>query len=132
MDRRFTWIGFVAAVLLAVAVGVVSYNAGVSHGLVVSVPAQAQGAAPGAAVPVPPPYGPYYGYGWYRPWGFGFFGPFLFIFVLFMLSRVFFWGAFHRRRWHHAGQYDVPAPFEEWHRRAHERMSGQSGPQGSA
>ena len=66
-------------------------------------------------------------YGWYRPWGFGLFGPFMLVVFWFLLFRIFFWGGFHRRRWHYPGVYEAPQAFEEWHRRAHDRMSGQPG-----
>jgi hypothetical protein len=112
---RFRWAGFVAAVLVAVAVGVTSYNVGVSHGLAIGAQAS------GAAVPAVP-YGPYGPYGWYRPWGFGFFGPFVFVLFWFLIFRFVFSGGFHRRRWHR-GPYDAPPAFEDWHRRAHDRMN---------
>ena len=112
MDRRFKLAAVLAAVLLAVAVGVIAYNAGVSHGLAIA----------GSAGPAPT--GPFPPYGWYRPWGFGFFGPFLFVLFWFFLLRVLFWGGFYRRRWMYPGFQDAPPSFDEWHRRAHERMSG--------
>ena len=109
-------IGVLLAVLLACVIGVAAYNAGVSHGLAVQVPA----AAPGVY-----PY-PHY----WHPWGFGFFFPLLFGFLL---LRLVFWGG--HRRWYGRGYYgggyygrgcygggygDVPAAFDEWHRRAHQ------------
>jgi hypothetical protein len=112
MNRQFRWAAVLAALLVAVLVGVVSYNVGLSHGLAIG---PAAGAPAGMIVP----------YGWYRPWGFGLFGPFMLVVFWFLLFRIFFWGGFHRRRWHHSGMYDAPYAFEEWHRRAHERMSGQ-------
>jgi hypothetical protein len=112
MDRGFRLIAFVGAVLVAVMVGFVSYNAGVSHGLAVST------SAPGVLAA---PYGPY---GWYRPWGFGLFAPFLFLFFWLFLFRAFFWGGFGRRRWCRPVSYDAAPDFDEWHRRAHERMKG--------
>jgi hypothetical protein len=114
MNRHFRWTAILAALLVAALVGVVSYNVGVSHGLAIG---PAAGAPAGMIVP----------YGWYRPWGFGLFGPFMLIVFWFLLFRIFFWGGFHRRRWHHPGMYDAPYGLEEWHRRAHERMSGQPG-----
>jgi len=117
MDRRFRWAVVHAALLGAAAIGVVSYNAGMSHGLAMSA-AAAAGTASGA--PAYPP--PYAFYGWYRPWGFGFFGPFLFILFWFFIARLLFWGGFHRRRWYYGRPYDGPGAFDEWHRRAHERM----------
>src|SRR5262249_44368509 len=109
MDRRFGWAVMFGAIAIAAIVGVASYNAGVSHGLAVS--AQASG-TPGA---IPPYY-------WYRPWGFGFgFFPFALLFW-FLLFRFAFWGGY-RRRWHYDGWREVPPSFEEWHRRAHEKMT---------
>jgi hypothetical protein len=136
MYRGFRWAVFAAFVLVAVAVGFTSYNAGVSHGLAVSAAATAVQQQPGSAAAPPPPalyapYGPYYGwYGpGYRPWGFGFFGPVLFLLFWFFIFRLIFWGGFHRRRWYYGGgRYDAPPAFEEWHRRAHDRMSGQPTP----
>jgi hypothetical protein len=112
MDRRFRLIAFVGMVLVALLVGVVSYDAGVSHGLAVSA------SAPPAATALVPPYG------WYRPWGFGLFAPFLFVFFWLFVFRAFLWGGLGRRRWCPPGMYDGAADFDEWHRRAHERMKG--------
>jgi hypothetical protein len=110
MDHRFRWAAVLMATLFAVVVGVVSYNVGVSHGLAVTAPAA--GAVAGT---VPPYY-------WYRPWGFGFgFFPFALL-LWFLLFRIAFWGG-HRRRWYYDGAHGVPPSFEEWHRRAHERMA---------
>jgi hypothetical protein len=127
MNGRFRFAVMLFGVLVSVAIGVVSYNMGVSHGLAMSGPAAAgQSGAPGVAA-----FGPYGPYGWYRPWGFGFFpfAPFLFIFFWFFLLRGMFWGGFHRRRWHYVGPYDVPPSFDEWHRRAHDRMNGRVPPE---
>jgi ABC-type Fe3+ transport system permease subunit len=115
MDRRFRWAAVLAALLIAVGVGVISYNAGVSHGLAIG--ASSSGAS------VPAPFGPY---GWYRPWGFGFFGPFVFVLFWFLVFRLLFWGGFYRNRWYYRGRYDFPSSFDEWHRRAHERLNGQA------
>jgi hypothetical protein len=123
MDRRFRWAAVFAAVLFAVAIGGVAYNVGVSHG--VAIGAVAPGAsAPSAAPAAPYFYGPY-PYGWYRPWGFGF-GPIVFVLFWFLVFRFAFWGGMHRRRWYYRGPHDVPPSFEEWHRRAHERLNGQT------
>ena len=118
MDRRFRWAVVLAALLGAAAIGVVSYNVGVSQGLAIGATATA--GTPSGAPAYLPAYGPY---GWYRPWGFGLFGPFFFILFWFFVFRLFFWGGFHRRRWHYGGPYDAPRAFDEWHRRAHERMT---------
>jgi hypothetical protein len=105
-------------VLMSIALAVVAYNAGVSHGLTMG--ASGGGGAPAAAV--------YYG----RSWGWGFFpfGILLWVFVL----RFFFWGC-GPRRWYYrhgpwAGPYNDPGTgpgsFDDWHRRAHERMNNQT------
>ena len=122
MKDRFRWAAVFALVLIAAGVGIVSYNAGVSHGLAIA-------AAAGDA-----PAGTYMRYGWYRPWGFGVFSPFFFVLFWFLLFRVFFWGGLHRRRWYYGRSDDRGSRFEEWHRRAHEQMNRQSSgqPQGSA
>ena len=110
MERRFKWMGVFAAVLVAIVVGTIAYNAGVSHGLAIGAPAA--GAAQDAAR-----Y-------WYRPWGFGFF-PFGFLLVWLLFARLMFWGGGCRRRWYYPGPYDAPPSFDDWHRRAHERMNNQ-------
>lgn len=106
-------------VFLAIAgsaiVGAIAYNMGLSQGA-------AQAAA--AAGTTLPPYA--YGWGWHRPWGFGFGFPIFLLFLWFVLARGFFWGGPWRR--HHWHPYrDVPPSFDDWHRRAHERM-GQDAP----
>lgn len=119
-----------ALVLLAVlaGVGTMVYNAGVAQGLAASgeFSAQTQNQTPGEPVQRVAPY-PYYGYGpFIRPWGFGFFPfgflfPLLFFFLFFWLIRGLFfrgWGGPRAYGW--GGQHNVPPPFEEWHRRAHE------------
>ena len=109
--------GALFGVLVAVVVGVVAYNAGVSHGLAQQMVAAGPGPYP-------------YGYPGPHPWGFGF-GFFFPLLFGFLLLRLIFWGG-HGHRWHRgpgycgAGPYDVPPAFEEWHRRAHER--GPKGP----
>jgi hypothetical protein len=105
----------IVAVLVAVGIGTGAYQAGVAHGLALQIPA-------GTAPPVPP-YGWYGGYGWYRPWGFGF-GPIFFILIWFLLIRGIFWGG--RRRWYYRHWDEVSPRFDEWHRRAHEQMKGDS------
>lgn len=117
--RSTRWPAVLTIVGIALA-AFIAYNVGVSHGLAqAAMAAAAQGtAAPGPASPVPPyAYG---WYGWYRPWGFGFFPIFFFLFIWLFLLRGLFWGG-PWRRWHHY-RGDVPPSFEEWHRRSHERM----------
>jgi hypothetical protein len=115
MDRQVTWAAAAGAMLAAAIVGVVAYNAGVSHGLAMS-PALANLPA-GAVAP----------YGWYRPWGFGIgFGPFFLVLFWFLALRMFWGGGFHRRRWSAGDPDGAPPAFEAWHRRMHERMDGQA------
>jgi hypothetical protein len=80
----------------AIGIGVTSYNAGVTAGLVQSghavVMADGYAVAPGT---------PYIGYGWGYGHGFGFFGflgGLLFLFLLIGLIRAAFGGG-HRRGW---------------------------------
>jgi hypothetical protein len=114
--NRWAAIGLaIVAMLIAVGIGTAAYQAGVAHGLALHLPEA------GAT----PPFAYYGWYGWHRPWGFGLFAPFFFIFFWFVLLRAFFWGG--RRRWHYRywddrHRDDVPARFEEWHRKAHEQM----------
>jgi len=102
------------AVLVAGGIAALAYQAGVSHGLALQIPSGA------AAAAVPPYY-------FYRPWGsgFGFFPIFFFIFLWIVVSRALFWRG---RRWHRAYCVDGPPAFEEWHRRAHERMNTSNNP----
>lgn len=120
--RSYRWATVLLGVAVAAIAGFFAYNAGVSHGIAVA----SQPIAGGGAV-VPP-----YPYGWYRPWGFGLFGPFLFIFFWIFLLRGLFWAGRWRRYGgcYGGGYYDGPRAFDEWHRRAHERMT--SAPAGSA
>jgi hypothetical protein len=111
------------AVALVVAVaGAVGYQIGVSHGLALG--GQLAAFPPNAVPPI----------GWYRPWGFGvgFLFPFLFLAFWFVILRALFWGGPWRRGWHHAGACGVSSSFDEWHRRAHERMKTEPSPQTNA
>jgi hypothetical protein len=111
-DRQNRWVVILAVAIIATLVGVLAYNAGVARG--VAQAGQAVG-GPGAFPP----------YGWYRPWGFGFFFPFLFFGLWFLALRGLFWGGGWRRHRCYGGGYsDLPPAFDEWHRRAHERMTG--------
>jgi hypothetical protein len=104
------WAAVLFGVLVAVGVGTLAYQSGVAHGLALQAPT---GTPPAMVVP----------YGWYRPWGFGFgFGPIFFVLLWILLARALFWGG-RRRRWHYDGPDVVPPRFEEWHRRAHDRMN---------
>ena len=106
---RFRGAAVLGVLLLSAIAAVIAYNVGVSHGLAQQMVAQ------GAQLPAYP-----YPYGWYRPWGFGF--PVLFVVLIwFVLLRGLLW----RGRWRHGydpGWHGVPPAFDEWHRRAHERL----------
>ena len=133
------WALVALAVVTAVVIGTFAYQAGVSQGIALQPPAAPAPAAPGGAqaAPAPAPYPPY-GYRYYGPWRFGFFGflgPLLsFVFFIFVM-RAIFWGLFgcgwRRRWWYHDRYYgpdDGPSRFDDWHRRAHERMRDDRAP----
>jgi hypothetical protein len=63
------------------------------------------------------------GWGWGH-WGFApFFGIFWVFFWLLLISGLFWGGRWGRRgRYYHGRIEDLPADFDDWHRRAHERM----------
>ena len=116
--RPYRWTAFLFAIVLALGVGFFAYNAGVAHGIATTV---GQAAAP----PAPGGFGPY-GYGWYRPWGFGFglFGPFFTLLFFIFVMRALFWGGPWRRYGCYPRRYyEGPTAFDEWHRSAHERMT---------
>jgi len=112
--RMSRWAALLGVVLAAIVAGAIGYQFGVSHAVAV-----------GQVATVPPNVVPVYG--WYRPWGFGFgfFFPFLFVALWFVILRGLLWGGPWRRRWSHGGPYDAPSRFEEWHRRAHNRMKNE-------
>ena len=127
-------------VLVALAVGFTSYQAGVSRGLALQPP-PAVAAAPNGAAPqaAPAPYF-YPRYRMYRGWGgFGFFGGLfsilIWIFIIRLIFRALFgWGCWGWRRRYWGGGYGYgphPDDFDDWHRRAHDRMRepGASAPQ---
>lgn len=118
----------VAALVLIAAIAGIAYfafQAGVVRGSPITIEAP-------SGETVPAPY-PYYGYGYgmpfHRPWGFGFFGcliPIFLFFLLFGAFRFLFWGP--RWGWYRGGhgpwrhgwsEGGVPPMFEEWHKRAH-------------
>lgn len=115
MSHRLIWGVVIAAVLLAVAVGVASYDAGMARGLASAGATAAQGT--GAAGP---PYA-YYGWHGHRPFPFFFLGPLFGFFFLLVVLRMLF-GGVHRRRFYGPPWYGPGDPWDEWHRRAHERM----------
>ncbi len=129
-NRRWAALAVLALLLgVGLTVGFVAYNAGVSHGLAIAAahaPDLERGAEQGARAVVPA-HGYYgYGYGWH-PWGFGFFfGPILLIVFWFVLLRALFFRAWWGGPWRRGYRYGYgPGPwggFDDWHRRAHERM----------
>ena len=133
------WAVLAMAIIVAVAIGAIAYQAGVSQGIALQPPpavaAQGGGAANGAQA-TQAPY-PYYGYRYYGPWRFGFFGPVFSIILLVFVLRAIMWGLFGWglgwgwRRWRyydHPGYAYGPPQFDEWHRRAHEQMRDGRGP----
>lgn len=117
-----------AALAFALIVGGLSYMAGYHRGLA-RPPAVAVGAPVAQGVPTAPgpaggaapmvyPYGPWHGHG---PRG-GWFGPVAFLLFGLVAIRMLAWGGpwGHRR---YACQPWTPGPLDEWHRRAHERMT---------
>jgi len=128
MRRGFGLIGLVVTVILLAIVGAIAYNVGWSDGLATHLPAGTVGV---------PPYE--YGYGPHA-WGFGIFGFFWFLFVVFGLLWLFRLAFFGRRHWGGGGWgykggpgYGVPPAIEErmqeWHKRAHgEQPSGSGTP----
>ena len=119
--HRFRGAAVLVILLFSAIAAIVAYNVGFSHGLTQQLVAQ------GGQVPAL-----LYPYGWYRPWGFGFGLPILFFILFwFVLARTLFWG----RRWHHGYGYPgwrgVPPVFDEWHRRAHERLTEEKPADGS-
>lgn len=112
---RYVWAIALFGLALTIVVGAVAYNVGVSHGL-------AQAAVETAATPVAV-------YRWHGPFGFGFVFPmFFFLFFWLFVWRALWWRPW--PRWQHGGPF-ARESFEEWHRRAHERMAGgERGPAG--
>jgi len=124
--RSFRWARLFAALVLAALVGFLAYDAGVAHGVATAASQQIAAAPQGTPPPaVFAPYGPYGPYGYYRPWGFGFFfGPlFFFLLFVFVLRGLVWGGRWRRYGYYPRGPYGDPAAFDEWHRRAHERMT---------
>ena len=126
MNGVFRVFAALLLVALAVGIGTVVYNAGVTAGL---TEAAQQAAASGDPLPVNPyvyGYGPY-GHGPFG-WGFGFFGFLFVVFMIFVvvgLARAAFGGGQHGR--HGPGGWgDRRDRIEEWHRELHRRDPGDS------
>ena len=122
MDGRAVFRILAALVLIAAiaGIGIFAYNAGVATHI--QVPAN-----PARQVPYP-----YYGWGFWHPFGFfGCFGPLIALFLVFVALRALtfvFWGPrwhMHRRWWRHGWDEEagVPPVFKEWHDRAHGQPS---------
>jgi hypothetical protein len=124
--RRRNGAFVLVAILAAGLVGLLAYNAGVAHGVAMSAVAGAAGAAVEEGGRTAAAYHHPYGYYGWHPWGFGFGFPLFPLFALFFFvfaCRVLFWGGPGRRHWHHHRDgCDLPPRFDDWHRRAHERM----------
>ncbi|HKW07769.1 MAG TPA: hypothetical protein VJS19_09415 [Candidatus Dormibacteraeota bacterium] len=133
MRRGFGLIGLLVTTILVVIIGVIAYNIGWSDGVNTHLPAATDGTANVA------PY--YYGYGpHFGGPGFGLFGIFFFLLILFgcfWLFRIAFWGFGARRfmggggGWGygprgHWGSFEERA--QEWHKRQH----GETPPAGSS
>jgi hypothetical protein len=119
--RRKMAMGIVA-ILLAGVIGALAYNAGVAHGIAMTAAMSGAVEQGGNAAAAAYHHG-YAPYGWH-PWGFGFGFPFFPLFgvlFFFFALRVLFWGG-PRRGCYGRDGYGVPPRFEDWHRRAHERM----------
>jgi len=121
--KRFAVV--LVAALLAVVVGALAYRAGVSHGLELRPPVASAPPAAGAPPVVAGPYG--YPYGVYRPWRHGFFGPLFFLFFGFVLLRALFRGLGCGRSYYD-GPGCGPSRLDQWHRRAHDRMTQDPAP----
>src|SRR5512147_2911386 len=111
------WALVALAIVTAIVIGSVAYQAGVSRGIAIQPPpAVAAPAAPGGdaqAAPAQAPY-PYYRYRYYGPWRFGFFGflgPLLSLVFFIFVLRAILWGLFgwgwRRRWWHYDRYYDL-------------------------
>jgi hypothetical protein len=108
--------------IVAVAVGIGAYDAGLARGIAES----------GRAVAASPQGTPFV-YVWPRPWGFGFFPifPLVFFLLFFFAIRGLLWRGSWRRGWA-CGPYGVPPAFDEWHRRAHGAPSQPAPPTGTS
>ncbi len=100
----------VSAIVFALIVGSIAYYIGVNYGLRQS----------GAVVMAPGGAHPHYVM---RPWGVGyFFAPIFVVFFWFLIARSFFWRGGHGH--YHGGCGSCgDSRFDDWHRRAHERMA---------
>lgn len=94
MNTRIRWTIVIGALLLAAAVGVVAYNAGISQGIAQGIEQS------GKVIAAPPGAVPYYYVG-HRPWGFGFFFVPLFFVAFWLLAFRGFRGHHHRHACHY-------------------------------
>jgi len=135
MNENKIGLRIVSALVLIVAIaglGFFAFRAGVTQGSPITIQAPS-----GESMPVPYAY---YGYGYgmpfHRPFGFGFFGLLMGLFLFFVALRalrVLFWGPRwghmahmgHRGPWGRHWEGGVPPMFDEWHKRAHEASAGE-------
>src|SRR5438067_9632236 len=129
MRRGFGLAGLLATVILLVIVGAIAYNIGWSEGVNTHLPAATQ-AGDGAAY-----YGPHY---WGGGFGFGLFGIFWFLLIVFGLFWLFRIAFFGRRMWggggwgHKGGYgYGPGQSFEERAQEWHKRQHGEQPPSGT-
>jgi hypothetical protein len=131
MRRGFGLIGLVVTVIVVAIVGVIAYQAGWSEGFAQHVP---QGTANGGPiVNYPYYYGPhFFGFGWI-------FGLLFFLFFLWLVFRLAFWG-FGGRRWGGYGgsrmygggmPHHLDERMREWHRHEHGEQPSAPGTPGS-
>jgi len=113
-SNRWLVVAFLAGGLL---IGVAAYTVGLSQGV-----ARAAISAGTNIDTLDAHWGWGHGHGW---WGFPF-GPIIAIFFWLWIIRAVFWGFRGpwgwRRRWRYYPYDDDPGRFDEWHRRAHDRM----------
>jgi hypothetical protein len=118
MRRGMGLLVVLLAILVAIAIGVGAYNAGLHQAVVT------EGGRAGEVVRV---IGPGHGYGYgFFPFGFLLF-PLLFIGLFFLLGRLFWrgrWGDHPHPHWGPRPYGKGPSAFEEWHRRQHEEGEG--------
>ena len=122
-DARTRWILGAAALVLAVTIGAIAYDVGVSHGAARMAASESAGAVTNATAP---PVAPYRDRDGWRGHGWDYFPlfPLMFIFFWMFCFRLFWWGGWWGWPWY--GPYSRGPrdreTFDEWHRRAHDQM----------
>lgn len=129
MRRGFGLVGLLVATIFVVIIGAIAYNIGWSDGVNTHLPAATNG---GAVAPY------YYGPHFWGGAGFGIFGIFWFLLILFGIFWLFrfafwgfgarrFWGGGYGRGWGYGPGQSFEDRAQEWHRRQH----GDQPPSGS-